>query len=248
MKRPTILVIRSDDSFSRFLRESGFEVLNLEMIKTERVDDLSELAKAINRIDAYDGIFITSPVAAEIFVECLKINGKAYSSKVYVLGERARNALSASDLNVITSEKANTAKDLIQSFDDAEFAGKKLLFIRGDRSVRTIPQMLEGKAKVNELTVYRTAERKLDGGLTENIKDRFEKNGIERICFFSPSGVTSFIKVFGNEDLTKIKGAAIGETTAASARGLGIEIDFISKRATAEDFAAGLATYIKSIE
>ena len=248
MKRPTILVIRSDDSFSRFLRESGFDVLNLEMIKTEPVDDLSELAKTIKRIDEYDGIFITSPVAAEIFVKRLKINGKAYSRKVYVLGERARNVLSGSDLNVITSEKANTAKDLIELFDATEFAGKNLLFIRGDRSVRTIPQMLEGKAKVDELTVYRTVESKLDGDLTVDIKERFENNEIERICFFSPSGVTSFIKVFGNEDLTKIKGAAIGETTAASARGSGINIDFISQRATAEDFAAGLAAYIKSIE
>lgn len=248
MNRPTILVVRSDDSFTRFLRKSGFDVLNLEMIKTAPLADVSELAKAINRIDEYDGIFITSPVAAEILVERLKINGKAYSGKVYVLGERARNALHGLDLNVIASENANTARELIESFDDAVFAGKNLLFIRGDRSVRTIPRMLEGKAKVDELTVYRTVESKLDRDLTKDIKDRFENSELEWVCFFSPSGVASFIKFFGNEDLTKIKGAAIGETTAAAARGLGITIDFISQRATAEDFAASLAAYIKSIE
>lgn len=248
MNRPTILVVRSDDSFSRFLRESGFDVLNLEMIKTAPVVDVSELAKVIDRIDEYDGIFITSPVAAELFVERLKIDAKTYSGKVYVLGERARNILHGLDLNVITSENANTARELIESFDDAAFAGKNLLFVRGDRSVRTIPRMLEGKAKVDELTVYRTVESKLDRDLTKDIKDRIGESKIEWVCFFSPSGVASFIRYFGNEDLTKIKGAAIGETTAAAARGLGVTIDFISQRATAEDFAAGLAAYIENIE
>ena len=248
MKGQTILVIRSDDSFSRLLCDSGFDVLNLELIKTEQIANLNGLSDAIRQISKYDGIFITSPVAAEIFVERLNGAGKSFSGKVYVLGERAREILLGSDLNVIAGETANTARDLIESFGDAEFVGKNLLFIRGERSIRTIPQMLESKAKVDELIVYRTIEIKPDGELIKDIKDRFEANEIERVCFFSPSGVTSFIKIFGDEYLAKIKGAAIGETTAQMSRESGICIDFISPRATAEDFAANLAAFIKSCE
>ncbi|HEX3100690.1 MAG TPA: uroporphyrinogen-III synthase, partial [Pyrinomonadaceae bacterium] len=102
MKRPTILVIRPDDGFSSFLRESGFEVLNLELIKTESVDDLTELADTIRQIDQYDGIFLTSPVAAEIFLKQLfNGSGKAIRGNIYVLGERSRDVLTGSALNIV---------------------------------------------------------------------------------------------------------------------------------------------------
>ena len=233
---------------ARYYVENGFEVVNLELIRTVPVDDRAELAEAVRRLGEYDGIFVTSPVAAEILVECLKSEGITYTGKVYVLGGRSREVLAGNDLTVVFDEAANTARELIESFGEAEFAGKKLLFIRGDRSVRTIPQMLEGIAEVDELVVYRTIESTPDSGLIEAVKDRIRKNEIERVCFFSPSGVKGFIKIFGAEDITNIKGSAIGETTAASARELGINIEFISQRAAAEDFAAGLAAYLKSIE
>lgn len=248
MRRPAILVIRAEDSFSRFLRESDFEVLTLELIKTEPVDDLSELRETIKRIGEYEGIFITSPVAGEIFARQLNGDGRRYSGIVYVLGDRTRDVLAGSELNVVHREKANTARDLIASFGDDEFDGKKLLFVRGERSMRTIPQMLKGKAIVDELIVYRTIESQPDDDWIRDIKSRFEKNEIERVCFFSPSGVESFIKTFAAEDYADVKGAAIGETTAHRAREAGIYIDFISQRATAEHFAGGLAAYIKSIE
>lgn len=248
MQRPAILVIRPDDSFSQILREDGFEVVNLELIRSVPVEDQLELAEAVKRLSEFDGVFVTSPVAAEIFAECLKSEGITYIGKVYVLGGRSREVLAGNDLTIVYENAANTARDLIESFGDLEFAGKKLLFIRGDRSMRTIPQMLEGSAEVDELIVYRTIESTPDTELIEAVRDRIRKNEIGRVCFFSPSGVKGFIKIFGAEEITNIKGSAIGETTAASARELGINIEFISQRAAAEDFAAGLAAYLKSIE
>lgn len=245
MRRRLILVIRPDDSFSQKLRECGFDVLNLDLIATEPLDDQTELVETIKRIRQYDGIFVTSPVAAGIFEKQLDDDAGKYSGKVFVLGERSRDVLANSRLNLAYCETANTAEDLIASFGDAEFAGKRLLFIRGDRSVGTIQQMLKGKATIDELVVYRTVETRPDEDVVKGIRDRFERNELKLVCFFSPSGVKSFIKIFGDEYLTKVTGAAIGETTAKSARKSGISIDFISQRATAEDFAAGLAAHIK---
>lgn len=248
MRRPAILVIRPDDGFSQMLRENGFEVVNLELIRTEPVDDLTELAETVRQIGKYEGIFVTSPIAAEIFVACLKNEGVTYSGMVYALGGRSREALSGHDLSVVYDEAANTAHELIELFGDDGFAGKKLLFIRGDRSLRTIPQLLERTATVDELVVYRTIDSRPATGLIEAIVDRIRKNEIGRVCFFSPSGVKGFINIFGAEDITNLRGSAIGDTTAASARELGINIDFISQHAAAEDFAVGLAAYLKSIE
>ena len=248
MRRSVILVIRPDDSFSRQLRESGFDVLNLALIATEPLEDTAKLVESIKRIGQFDGVFITSPIAAEIFVKQLDDKATKYSGKIYVLGERSRDVLADSDLDLAYCETANTAADLIASFGEAEFAGKHLLFVRGDRTVGTIQQALKGKARVNELIVYRTIENKPDKDMVKEIKARFEKNEIERVCFFSPSAVRSFVEIFGEVDLTYLKCAAIGETTARSARESGLNIDFVPQRSTAEDFAAGLAAYINGIE
>lgn len=248
MERSAILVIRPDDDFSESLRQNGFEVLNLELIKTEPLNDLSELDEVIERINEYDGIFLTSPVAAKIFALHFGDSGRSYSGKVYTLGPRAKEALSGLEFENAFSDTANTADELLDGFGESEFEGKNLLFIRGDHSVGSIKQKLNGKANLNEVVVYRTIESRPDEKLLNVVKKRFAENEIGWVCFFSPSGVSGFSKVFGNEDLVKVKGAAIGSTTADRAGELGIRVDFISQRATAEGFSAGLAEYLKSIE
>lgn len=248
MERPLVLVIRLDGHFTDLLRKSGCEVLNIELIRTEPVDDLGELVEAIKRVDQYDGIFFTSPVAAEIFLRQFKIEGRTYPGKVYVFGERAKAVLAGSGLNLVTDKTANTAQDLIEAFDETELTGKKFLFIRGDRSVRTIPEMLGDVAQIDELVVYRTCESEPGDDRVNIVRDRFKKEEVDWVCFFSPSGVESFMNIFGGENLAIVRGAAIGETTARRAREFGIRVEFISPRSNAEDFGTGLAAYIKSIE
>jgi len=62
----TVIVARADDAFSQILREAGIEVVNLELIRTEVIEDLSEFENLISRLDEYDGVFFTSPVAAAV--------------------------------------------------------------------------------------------------------------------------------------------------------------------------------------
>ncbi len=248
MRHSAILVLRPDGRFSELLRKNGFEVINLELIRTEEASNLDELVNTIKRIDEYDGVFLTSPVAAEIVLRLLTSERRKFSGKVYVLGERAKTVMVRSGLQVISSAGANTAQDLIESFDQSELAGKKLLFIRGDRSVRTIPEMLAGIARVDELVVYKTVEVPRNDSLIEDVRDRLKINDTGWTCFFSPSGVDSFISNFGSDDLAKVKAAAIGETTARRANEVGLNVAFVSDRSNAEDFAASFAAYIKNIE
>ena len=80
-----ILVCRNDDRFSSLLREAGFEVVNLELIETRPLEDLRPLREKLARLSEYDGIFFTSPVAAEIFVN--ERNGSnGFHGDVYALG------------------------------------------------------------------------------------------------------------------------------------------------------------------
>ena len=246
MKPPVVLVIRKDDRFSSQLRNEGFEVIDLELIRTVPASDLTGLDDILVRSDDYDGLFFTSPVAAETFAERMKLAGYSYRGKVYVLGERARAVLEDEGFEVVYRADANTAEELIASFAEAEFNGKRLLFVRGNKSQRTIPDLLGHIASVDEVVVYETKEIEPVDGIVEIVKERFRKHEIDWVCFFSPSGVESFTKLFGSVDLSDPAAAAIGETTARSAAEAGFRVEFVSPRARAGEFAAGLAAFIKN--
>src|SRR4051794_5160204 len=81
-----VVVVRGDDKFSQLLRDAGLEVANLELIRTEVLNDLSELEKLVGTLDSYDGVFFTSPVAAKIFVDRVEPRLKP---TLYALGTRA---------------------------------------------------------------------------------------------------------------------------------------------------------------
>src|SRR5215203_415580 len=138
MKRSSVLVIRRNGRFSEILRNEGFDVVDLELIRTEPLADLSEAETAISRIDEYDGLFFTSKTAADVFGELLQERRPDYSGKIYVLGERGKVVLESFGFDVIYRERANTTADFIESFNDSDFAGKHFLFVRGESSLRTI--------------------------------------------------------------------------------------------------------------
>ena len=227
----TVIVVRRDDNFSQTLREAGIEVVNLELVSTEVLEDLSEFENLISQLDDYDGVFITSPVAAKMFIDRVR---QPVRRQLYALGKRAASVLEDAGFEVKKVPHANTAEEMLAGFDNEEFAGKKLLFVRGERSMRTIPETLAGIAKVDEVAVYRTIEKDPEDAPASDVRRRLAGGEIEWLCFFSPSAVEAFEKGFGSADITV---ATIGETTATRARELGFRVDLVAQTATNEIFA-----------
>lgn len=246
MSRPVILVIRHDDAFGSKLREAGFEVVNLGLVETRPIDDLSELKTRLASLNEYDGLFFTSPVAARVFVEQRSGSNGFYGS-VYALGRRARDLLINNGLTVKSSDAANTAAELLDEFGETEFSGKRFLFIRGDRSIRTIPEQLSGIATVDEVVVYMRDPVDIDQTRIADVKEGLSNNEIDWLCFFSPSGVERFVELFGDTG-KNVKAAAIGTTTAEAARQEGFTVDFVSARSDAEEFGRGLIDHIRKSE
>jgi uroporphyrinogen-III synthase len=220
------------------LRDAGIEVVNLELTRTEVLGDLGGFENLISRLAEYDGVFFTSPVAAGVFTDHVEPRLKP---TVYTLGRRATKVLIDAGFVVRTIAGANTAEDMLASFDDQEFAGKKLLFVRGERSMPTIPENLAGIAEVDEVAVYRTVEIEPPQELAGDIHQSLTSGRVKYACFFSPSAVEAFEKRFGSS----VGVAAIGGTTAARARELGFRIDLVASRATNEVFAAELINRMK---
>jgi uroporphyrinogen-III synthase len=198
MRPPVVLVLRGDDEFSATLRGNGCEVVNLELIRTEPVDDPGKLRDKLTQIADLDGLFFTSPVAATIFLEALRTAGANVGGKIYVLGRRTKEVFENAGLDVEYKNDANTAEDLIDLFGEAEFKGKRLLFVRGDKSMGTIPALLDGKAAMEEMIVYRTLANVPDPPIVAEIRRRLHESEIDWMCFFSPSGIENFLSAVGS--------------------------------------------------
>lgn len=245
MKTSVILVVRKFDGFSALLIENGFDVINLPLVETIPAEDLSELDKKLSKIENYDGIFFTSKKAAEVFLERFNQEGKHFRGKFFAFGESAKQMLEAAGFKTVFVKEANTALEFINRLAISDLKDKQFLFLKGDKSLRIIPEALKGIAEVDEVIVYQNVKPEIDGRLVVEIKEKMRRNEIGFACFFSPSGIENFLEIFGKDLLKEIKIAAIGQTTAGKVRESGLAANFISARATAEDFARGLIKLIK---
>jgi uroporphyrinogen III methyltransferase / synthase len=243
--QPEILVIREKDRFSSILFEQGFSVINFPTIKTEPLSDLSELEKLLGEIENFDGIFITSVKAAEIVLRKLKEANKIFRGKFYVLGKRSAEILKETDSEIFFDERATNAEELLELIPADELNVKRFLFPRGNRSLRVIPEKLKGIAEVCEVIVYKTMATQAGGKQSDEISRKIKNGEFAAVCFFSPSGVEEFLKIFPDFSKGKIKIAAIGKTTAQCIEENNFRADFISLKPSAEDFALELIKYLK---
>lgn len=248
MPKPAVLVIRDDDRFSAVLRQNGIEVEDLPLITTEPVADPSLLQDKLRGLEKYDGVILTSRAAAGILIEHGKAALLEFQGKFYVLGHRSNAVLEDAGLQVQYLADANTATELIQQLGVSEFAGKRLLFVRGNRSMRTIPALLGTVAEIDEVIVYNTIELVPADDVLNGIRKRLGAGLIGWVCFFSPSGIECFVRYFGNRLPDSLKAAAIGTTTAAAAERAGFDVRFVSPKSDAGVFAEELAGFITENE
>jgi uroporphyrinogen-III synthase len=232
-----ILVARREDEFSRILKAGGFSVINCPVIRTEPIMDLSGLEEAVLRLDRFDGIFITSAAAAEIFTQRALGRLGNYPGRIYVLGRRSFDILKEVGADVVFDQSVNSADEMLAANAD-DFRGKRFLFVRGERSLNTISKKLHGVAEIEEAVVYRTVDEAVTNDVKKAIREAASRGSITMVCFFSPSSVESFVKQFGTDMLRATRVAAIGNTTAGALRAAGQRVDVVSKEADGKCFAA----------
>ena len=240
-----VLVAREFDEFSRILAENEFEIINLPLIETRPLEDLSDFAAKLENLATYDGLFLTSRHAASVLIEKLGENNIEFGGKVYVLGGRSFEILRGANLNLIFDEEANTAREMLEKIPAEDLKNKRFLFIRGERSLRAVPELLSEFATVDEAVVYKTRAAAIEIDEKENIREALEKGEFAAACFFSPSGAESFLEQFDAAALHQTRIATIGNTTADFFERRKFKVDFVSSKASAEDFAVELVKFIK---
>lgn len=235
-----ILVVRKYDNFSRILSARGYEIINLPLIETRALDDLSEFAAKLSALDDYDGVFLTSAAATEIFRANLSERNISFSGRIYVLGKTSFVLLQSEKLDLFFDETANTAREMLEKIAPEDLKGKRFLFVRGKKSLRVVPDFLSKTATVDETIVYKTENVRIEIDKLNDLRGRFAAGEILAACFFSPSAAHGFIEQFGADILHQTIIATIGKTTAEFFEKLNLPIGFVSSKAAAEDFAIEL--------
>ncbi len=242
-----ILVFREFDDFSAILAENGFKVINLPLITTKSFEDLGEFEAKLAAIEIYDGVFITSAKAAGIFRAKLIEKKGSYGGRIYVLGRRSYEILRNLNLNLCFDESANTAREMLEKIAPEDLKSKRFLFVRGEKSLRVVPDFLVKTAAVDETIVYRTENVPVEIKTVKTIRAKIQEGEITAACFFSPSAAASFIEQFGAEILHQTIIATIGRTTAEYFETQNLKVEFVSPKATTKAFAESLSEHLKNM-
>lgn len=240
----SILVVREFDDFSRTLSESGFSIINCPTIETVVLENLDEFDKQISELEIYDGVFLTSANAAKVFRRKLRERNIGFNGKIYILGRRTFDLLKDERLDLFFDETANTAREMLERIASEDLEDKRFLFVRGEKSLRVIPDFLKIIASIDEVIVYKTEKIAIEVDRVIELCEKFKNGEIACACFFSPSAAESFIEQFGAANLHQTKIAAIGKTTAEFFERRNLMVDFISPKTRAEDFAVELINYL----
>ena len=235
-----VLITRPEGELDRILIASGFSVINCPVIETVECDDHNELIGYLNDLAGFDGVFVTSRHAAEILAKHRNAQLGDYRGRVFILGRRSFDILNDLAHDVVFYPDAGTADEMLDRIGDEALAGKRWLFVRGDRSAGTITERLSGIAELTECVVYQTRDLVVPPALKKKIEELSGNGEIYVACFFSPSGVESFARQFGAEMLGKMRLAAIGKTTAKPLSDLGFSVDLVPDAPTMGDLAKAI--------
>lgn len=241
----SVLVLRDRDEFSRALESRGISVINCPVIQTEPVDDLAAFEKLVNRLDDFNEIFVTSHSAAGVLARQIDAVKAGFRGRLIVLGRRSFDILKDTGLDIYFDERASSANELLDGLGIGRFWGSRVLFIRGERSLRTIPERLGGIAEVVEAIVYRTNDAEISRELKESIVRDLKADQIAMACFFSPSGVESFERQIGLDRLANVEIGSIGETTASALRDRGMHVHLIASVAEGSVFASEIVEHLQ---
>jgi uroporphyrinogen-III synthase len=189
---------------------------------------------------------LTSGAATEIFIEKLRESNIGFNGKIYVLGKRSFDLLKTANLDAVYFSAANTAREMLKKIAPEDLKNKRFLFVRGEKSLRVVPDFLSGVAEIDEAIVYRTENVTIAVDKIKELVEMSKKHRITCAIFFSPSGAESFLEQCGAQILHQIKIATIGKTTADFLEKRDLKVDFTARKATAKDFAIELIDFLRN--
>ncbi|HCY86830.1 MAG TPA: HemD protein, partial [Desulfobacteraceae bacterium] len=211
------------------LTRLGAQCIEIPTIRIAPPKDIAPLAQAIDNLDKYEWLVLTSVNGVKFFFDTLFAKGKDVRAlghlKFACIGPVTKERLA--DYGIISDILPETyrAESVVDAFKDVDIEGKNVLLPRAKKARTILPEELTRMgALVDEVTAYET-ELADDG--KETLIDLLKTDGIDAVTFTSSSTVSNFMSLLDGEDgpalLKDVTLASIGPITSDTARSLGLE-------------------------
>ncbi len=242
-----ILVTREHTYGFEPLEEMGAEVMEFSTIKIVPAQDWSELDKAIDNIESYDWITLTSGNGVKFFFQRLFERERDIRDlkgiKICAVGSKTASAIKKFGIKVDLIPKEFNAEGLIEVFvqstdsrtqtPDKKLRGLKILLPRAEVAREVFPdEVRKLGGEIDVPPVYRTIKPEIHGKRLQ----RFLKEGkISIATFTSAATFNNFLDITGKNASSLLKDvmiAVIGPVTAEAVVKAGLKVSIMPKEAT----------------
>jgi uroporphyrinogen-III synthase len=245
-------------ALSRELRKLGATVLEIPFIEIRKPRSFKPLDSALQSLDEYDWLILTSVNGVEAMWDRLSslkpanvreghgfsraIKGRVENPalaaegrrlRIAAIGPATKKAIEQRGVTVDIVPKEYIAESVVRSLR-RRVQGKRVLLVRAKVARDVIPRELrKSGARVDVVEAYETVvPRSSRGQLRAAIKN--PRRSPHVITFTSSSTVRNFVALLGsrNANLKGIRLASIGPVTSSTLRDMGLRVDIAAKKFT----------------
>jgi uroporphyrinogen-III synthase len=214
-------------------------------------NDFTALDAAINRLDQYDWLIVTSANGVRALLDRMATRGQIAAALAHLtigaIGPATAEALAEHGLRASFMPSAYVAESILAEIGDV--AGKRILLPRADIARETLAVGLRQQgALVDEIAAYRT----LPGPGARELVGMLRAKALDAITFTSSSTVRYLLDGLEQSGISRAEArtllnataiVCIGPITAATAGEQGLRVDAVAQEYTAEGVLAALVAW-----
>jgi uroporphyrinogen-III synthase len=223
------------EAYASILAPLGLDVVAMPVTKTAAPADPDALQRALGM--SWDIIVVASPRAATELRRVL-----VTPTEIWAVGPATQRALAP--LVARVPDGARDGVELARHLIAAGVRGKRILVPRAEEGrLDAIEMLREAGAHVVDVVAYRTIAESADAPSVARGRELLTTGGATLCCVFAPSQVTALAAIVGPLSALATRFCAIGETTAAALRSVGIAEVAVAVSPTPE----GMAQAVRSV-
>nr|WP_320191042.1 uroporphyrinogen-III C-methyltransferase [uncultured Desulfobacter sp.] len=228
------------------LNRLGAQCIEIPTIKIAPPEDKKPLETAIDNLDQYDWLVLTSVNGVKFFFDTLFEKGKDARAlghlKFACIGPVTKERLA--DYGIISDILPETyqAESVVDAFSGLDMTGKRVLLPRAKKARTILPEQLTHMgAQVDEVTAYETRLASEGKAL---LIDMLKAGDIDAVTFTSSSTVTNFLTLLDGQNIPALLDgvllASIGPITSDTIRAQGLKPDIEADAFTIDGLIAAL--------
>ena len=221
------------------LRELGAEVVELPAIRIEPRTESDAVRAAVEEIEEYALVCLTSPNGVRLLFEALAVAGKdaraLAGATVAAIGPGTARELAARGIRADVVPERFVAEALVEALAGVEVSAKRVLVARAAEARDVLPDALrERGAAVDVVALYETVREQPDEDAVAAAQEA------DYVTFTSSSTVRNLLEALGERFPPRARIVSIGPVTSESARELGLTVAVEAERHDVDGLLAAL--------